>query len=140
MSPESRISFPRISIEVKREELPVHSLSPSRVPDQNWRYVDKKGHGHFWDGKELPTLKWVVTGKQWIGDDFDGEEYDVGEWRCLQCGETIEPKKRLEYGPRFVSGPTWIILTIDDENFQLTPEQFGESVDKWKEYLREEMY
>lgn len=140
MSPESRIVFPRISIEVKREEIPVDSLSPSKVPDPQWRYVDKKGHGHFWDGKELPTLKWVVTGTRWVGDEYDAYEVKDGEWRCTQCGETIEPKKRTEYGPRYVSGLTWIILTIDGEHFQLTPEQFGKSVDKWKERLRKDSF
>lgn len=137
---KSLASFPRFSVEIKREQIPVHSMHPTtKVPDEKWRFVDKAGHGHFWDGKDLPTLVWVVTGKQWVGDEYDGEEYDVGEWRCKLCDEVVEPKKKAVYAPQFVDGPTTFLVTVENETFYLTPEQYANSLKGWAREMRKEM-
>lgn len=133
--------FPRFSVEFQREELPVETLSPSRERDQDWRYVDKEGHGHFWEGSELPTLEWIVTGTRWVGDEYDASEVVEGEYRCPLCREVVEPGWKLSYGPRHVPGPTTVTITIEDEKFYLRPEGYAKAIEKWAEFLRkEQMY
>lgn len=129
-------SWPRIDIQFNREMIPVALMSPHKVPDEKWRGVDKRGHGHFWVDGELPTLEWVVTGTCWAGDEFDGEEYEVGEYRCRECGEVIEPGKKLEHGPTHIPGPTTVTVTLNEETFMLTPEQYADSVEAWAKSLR----
>lgn len=123
--------FPRFSVEMQREAIRVDTMSPQKVPDEKWRYVDKKGHGHFWaeggTGK-LPTLEWVVTGKEWVGDEYDGDEYEVGEYRCRLCGEVVEPKKKAVYGPQYIDGPTTFLVTIEGETFRLSPEKYAQAM------------
>lgn len=128
--------LPLISIEMQREEIPVATMSPRQVPDEKWRYVDKQGHGHFWKGEELPTLAWVVTGTRWAGDEYESYEYEVGEWRCRYCEEVVVPGKRSEYGPSSIPGPTTYLITINDETFSVTPEEYARSVERWAEALR----
>lgn len=134
---QSIIHMPHFSVEYRREEIDVRMMSPSRVQDEQWRYVDKKGHGHFWDSEKLPTLKKVKTGTTWVGDEYDGSEITIYEYRCRQCGETIEPVYKLKYGPDTIPGPAWMIVTVNNEEFQLTPEQYAQSIDAWQESLRE---
>jgi hypothetical protein len=133
---ETKMKFPTISVSVEHEQVPVAMMSPAQVPDEQWRYVDKKGHGHFWKKDKLPTLEWVVTGTEWVGDEYDGDEYEVGEYRCKICAEVIKPGKKSDYGPSFVPGPTTITLDINGEQFLLTPELYAESVYRWVEILR----
>lgn len=133
------LRMPSISISTETEEIPVSSMSPSKVPDEKWRYVDKKGHGHFWaEDDKLPTLEWVVTGKEWVGDEYDACEYEVGEYRCRLCGEVVEPKKKLSYGPSHLPGLTWFTISIANEDFRLTGEQFSEALESFRKILREE--
>ena len=130
-----KMNFPLISIEFNRDDISVQT-HPTKVPDQEWRYVDGHGHGHFWSQDGFPTLEWKVTGKQWVGDEYDGDEYDVGEWRCRLCEEVIEPGLRLEYGPTHIPGPTWITVTIEGESFVLSPDTYARSIEAWAEWLR----
>jgi hypothetical protein len=127
--------MPRVSVSVERESIPVQSMHPAKVPDPKWRYVDKTGHGHFWEGDDLPTLKWVVTGTAVAGDEYEMYEYEVGEYRCQICDEVIEPGKKLDYGPTHVPGPVTVTVEIDRKVFVLTEEMFSESIDRWREAL-----
>lgn len=128
-------AFPTISIKVEREQMEVTSFTSIDVPDEKWRYVDKAGHGHFWKDGELPTLKWVITGKGWVGDEYDGSEYDIGEYRCKLCEETIKPKKRSE-AAKPILGPTTVTLEVAGERFVLTEGQYAESVKAWVKALK----
>ena len=128
--------YPMISIEFQREEIPARTIHPDMVPDDKWRYVDKEGHGHFWDGKKVPTLEWIVTGTEWVGDDYGGDEVEIGEHRCRLCGEVVEPKRKAVYGPGFIPGLATFIVSIDGETFTLTEEQYAESVGEWAKALR----
>jgi hypothetical protein len=131
------VHYPMVSITVEREEIPVETMNPTKVADEKWRFVDKEGHGHFWEGETLPTLEWVATGKQWVGDEFDGEEYEVGEYRCRLCGEVVEPRKRVEYGPRSIPGPASFTVEISGERFSLTEQMYSASIERWVTALRE---
>ena len=133
----TRAALPLVSVNVEREEIPVASFSPSKVPDATWRYVDKAGHGHFWQGNELPTLKWVVTGMQAVGDEYEMYEYEVGEWRCQICDEVVEPQKKLDYGPTHVPGPVTVTVEVENEVFVLTMDEYAQSVERWLDALRE---
>lgn len=131
------VHYPMVGIEFEREAIPVvDTLHPAKVPDEKWRFVDSNGHGHFWEGDKLPTLEWVVTGKEWVGDEYGGEEYDVGEYRCRLCAEVVEPKKRVEYGPKFIPGLATFTVTINDERFVLREDQYAKSVEQWAKALR----
>lgn len=129
--------WPRISITTETEEIAVDMIQQLKVPDEKWNFVDKAGHGHFWKGKKIPTCKLVVTGSVWVGDEFEAEEIEVKEWKCKICGEIVEPGYRYESSPTHVPGLTWVALTIDDESFVLTPDEYAASVDVWREALRE---
>lgn len=133
---KAQATWPMISVSVEREEIPVAMMSPVQVPDEKWRYVDKQGHGHFYNEQGLPTLERVVTGTTWIGDEYEGMEVDITEYRCLQCAEVIKPRTRSEYGPSHIPGPTTITVIINGEEFLLSPEQYAESVEDWREALR----
>jgi hypothetical protein len=127
---------PRISISWEREEVPVATMHPTQVPDPDWRFIDKAGHGHFWKKDKLPTLKWVVTGKTWVGDEYDGYEIELGEYQCKNCGEAVEPKKRSEYGPTSIPGLTTFTIAIDDETFVVPEEIYVKSIAAWRDSLR----
>jgi len=131
------VHYPMVGIEFEHESIPVDTLHPSKVPDEKWRFVDANGHGHFWEGKNLPTLEWVVTGTRWVGDEYETTEYEVGEYRCRLCAEVVEPKKRVEYGPKFISGMATFTVTINDERFVLSEDQYADSVEHWAKGLRE---
>ena len=128
------IHWPLVSVSVEREEIPVSTLRPARVPDERWRLVDAAGHGHFWQGNDLPTLDWIVTGK---GGYPDGTEYDIGEHRCKLCGQTVEPGMKDEQ-PKPVYGPTQITVQVDGDEFLLDEEGYEKSVATWKIALANE--
>ena len=90
--------WPLISVAIEREDIAVDVIHQIKVPDEEWRFVDKAGHGHFWRGKKVPTCKLVVTGTTWIGDEYDGEEVEIKEWQCRLCKEIIEPGYRMQFG------------------------------------------
>ena len=136
MSPVSRGAWPLFSVKIERDDIAVDVMHSMRVPDEKWTFVDKKGHGHFWKGKKVPTCKYVQVGTQWVGDEYEAEEIPVMEWQCKTCGETIEPGYREERGPTHVPGPTWVTITINDEDYVVTPEQYSESVEAWEMALR----
>lgn len=131
-----RTQFPLFSVEINREAIPVETLLPSKVPDEKWKHVDSHGHGHFWSGEELPTLKWVVTGTEWYGDEYESFEEEIGEYHCRQCGEIVEPGRRTEYSSRIVLGLARITVTIDGEKFSLNEDEYARSIEAWAESLR----
>ena len=129
-----------VNVRYDREELDAPMLSSREVPDEKWKHVDRYGHGHFWVGDDLPTLEWVITGQTYVGDEFDGELYDVGEWQCRLCGETVEPgKKSVQHDPIFML-PWRVTVEIGHENgydtYDLTQEQYNTSVEAWVKELR----
>lgn len=132
----SRSTWPLFSVEIEREDVRVDVIHSRRVPDEEWKFVDKKGHGHFWKRAKIPTCKHVQVGTQWVGDEYEAEEVPIMEWQCKSCGETIEPGFRTETGPSHVPGPTWVTITIGGEEYVVTPEQYAESVDAWEMALR----
>jgi len=124
------------SVSIEREDIAVDVMHSIRVPDEKWTFVDKKGHGHFWSGKKIPTCELVVVGKEWVGDEYDGEEIEIKEWHCRGCGQLIEPGYRMETVPNRVPGPTWVTITIGSEEYVVTSEQYAESVEAWEMALR----
>lgn len=101
-----------LEIRFYRETEMVSSLYGVKSPDPGWRYFDKNNHAHAFDGKDLPTLGWIQTGTTWVGDEYDGNEEPVGEYRCLVCNETVEPKYTVSYEPIMVAGPSEYTLKI----------------------------
>lgn len=129
--------WPLISISVEREDIAVDVIHQVKVPDEKWTHIDRKGHGHFWKGKKIPTCKLVVTGTTWVGDEYEAEEIEIKEWQCKLCKAIIEPGYRMQVQPTHVPGPTWVTVTINDETFMFTPEQYAESVEGWLEAARQ---
>jgi hypothetical protein len=130
------MNFPRVQIEVDCEVIEMNTMGLIKVDDPDWKFVDKAGHGHFRKKKDLPTLEWVVTGTQWVGDEYGGDEYEVGEYRCKVCAEVVEPGTKMET-PKPIMGPVTVKITIDGETFQLTESRYAESVEAWRDKLRE---
>lgn len=125
------------SVSIEREDIAVDVMHSITVPDEKWTFVDKKGHGHFWKGKKIPTCKYVKVGEEWVGDEYDGEVYDIKEWQCKTCGETIEPGYRQETPPTHVPGPTWVTIEIAGAQYVVTPEQYADSIAAWGKSLIE---
>ncbi len=132
-----RSVWPVFSVSVERDMISVDVIHRVKVPDPDWRYIDKKGHGHFWKKTKLPTMKQVVVGTQWVGDEYDGEEYEIKEWRCKLCDETIDPGMKDETPPTKVPGPTTVTITVQDREYRLSPEQYAESIEAWEKALIE---
>ena len=91
------------------EQIPVMSNLPTR--DEQWRFIDAAGHGHFWqDG--YPTLKTVEVECYCSAVD---EEHTVSHFECPHCGEVIEPgTKPPSPFPTYINGPTRVSLIHDD--------------------------
>lgn len=115
-----------IQIEMEREDVEVNTLSPHRVPDMKWKHVDGNGHEHVWVEDKIPTAEWVVTGTEWVGDEYDACEYDVGEYRCRECSELVEPKWTVTYEPRFLPGLLRITITTEFGSYWLRQEELEE--------------
>lgn len=103
---------PGIEIRFHRETEIVETMMGVPKPDKDWRHFDKKGHAHVWSGDELPTLEEVVTGKTWVGDEYDGYETDVTEFRCRECGEVVVPKTITVHEPQYIAGPPCYSLVL----------------------------
>lgn len=127
---------PLLEISFDREMIDVTTLGGERAPDQKWRHTDSSGHLHAWDGDELPSLEYVVTGTTWVGDEYDATEYEVGEHRCRTCGEVVEPKYVVDHSPKYVAGPTTYTVTIGGERFVLRDDQYVHALEQWAEILR----
>ncbi len=96
-----------------RMEYQPFEVTSLRRPDEGWHYVDPAGHAHQWEwpnGKRvyqpgvtasLPTLEWVRTG---TGAYPDGEEYEIGEHRCRQCGAVVQPAYTADRNRVFIPG------------------------------------
>lgn len=129
--------IPQFNVNVSRDPVPTRTITPTSVPDEKWRHVDSHGHGHFWDGDALPTLNWVVTGTEWVGDDYDGETVEVGEHRCAICDEVVEPQRRTKnVRSEIVYGPRIFLVSFEDEHFRLSEKQYAECVEAWNEATR----
>ncbi len=89
-------------IRVEQEPIRIDTMG-HHVGDPKWVHVDSHGHEHRFDGDELPTLEWVVTGTYWCADCCD--EHEEGEWRCRECADVVEPHWN-HTGPltEFISG------------------------------------
>ena len=75
---------------------PIDVTSNLPTPNERWRYTDRAGHEHHYDGG-YPTLELVVDAEHWC----DGTEgvynhdahmaVDESHYECLLCREVIEP-------------------------------------------------
>ena len=45
------------------------------------------------------------------------------------------PPYEADYAKKFIPGLTTVFLTINDQEFELTPEEYAESVAEWAEAL-----
>lgn len=137
MSPT--VAYPMLSIGFDREEIEIASFSSYQAPDPNWKYVDSNGHGHFWvkegEAWDVPTTEQIVIGTYWVGDEYDGVEYEEKERRCLQCAEKVKPGMRTEQA-KPVLGPTVVTVTIGDETFVMNEDEYATALDEWKQVLR----
>lgn len=102
-----------VEINFHQESQQVSTMHGTRKPDKGWTHFDSEGHAHAWrNGDELPTLYEKVTGKEWVGDSYDGCEVEITEWRCNVCDEVVEPKYVTDYSPVYVTGPPEYTLKL----------------------------
>lgn len=73
------------TLEVTRDERVVESRGHHEL-DPAWSYVDPAGHRH----STLDSLAWVVTESSWCDSCRDMHD-DEGEYRCRECGATVDP-------------------------------------------------
>lgn len=80
--------------------------------DPDWEYTDSRGHEHYRNGSEFPTLRKVEELVGPCGDDVcmchDDDWYQCYTQtihECIGCGEYVKaPGKRFNYGPRLLPG------------------------------------
>lgn len=122
-----KYAAPGIEIEMKREDVEVSTLHPTRVPDAKWEYIDGHDHAHRFIGESVPSTKWVVTGTTWVGDCYDAMEVDIGEYRCIKCDDVVEPGYTVTYGVReFVPGLLEITIKTEFGRYWLRQEELEE--------------
>lgn len=96
--------------ELRFEREPIEITSSTPKPDEMWRYTDRAGHEHYWQGG-YPTLRTVVEEPYWCPDC--NEEHADSHLECPLCGETVYPATVVTPWREFVPGPTqWF---LDDE-------------------------
>jgi len=122
---QMRGDFGELAMET--EQIEVTSALPQ--PNQNWHYIDRQGHEHYWrDG--YPTLVGVVDETYWCADC--GEDHTDSHWGCATCGEEITPGTYVDTSRRFVPGLT--SFTLNGE--PITQERFEELRRDWLENVR----
>lgn len=97
-----------IEIRQEREAIQVSSIG-SHVADPTWVHVDSQGHEHRFVGRDIPTVEWAITRTYWCEDCRD--EHDEGEYRCVKCGEVVEPRWNFT-GPQTMMVPGLLTITI----------------------------
>lgn len=112
-----------------QEPIIVETMTGVQKPDKSWSYVDLNDHAHVWKGDKLPTLYEKVTGKHWVGDEYDGMEVEDTEMRCKICDEVVVPKYVTDYTPVHVAGPSEYRLKIRanimDSEYPIPEEDVG---------------
>ena len=96
-----------VSINVERTaayETPEYYPSYVWVDDPEWTATDSRGHEHYREGDEFPTLRPVYQEVYGCGEccgDYDSYEI-LTHHECLGCGEGIEHagKKQERYVPQ----------------------------------------
>mgnify|MGYP006172131831 CR=1 FL=1 len=104
-------------------ELPEYYPDYVWVDDPEWTYTDSRGHEHYREGDEFPTLR---ENTEWIsgyccedcGGDF--EDFESVFYECLGCGERIRHvgEKRERYVPQI---PSLIEITLNRVTRYNTP-------------------
>ena len=108
----SHVYAPGLEIRFEQSTEVIETMLGVRKPDPNWKHVDRSGHLHAWVDDKLPTLGEHVTGKTWVGDEYDGCEVDITEHRCLVCAAIVEPKYVVSHEPQYVRGPASYFLVV----------------------------
>lgn len=90
------------ALELDQHETPVETTAGGHnEPDPDWRHVDRAGHEHT-TASEGATWRWVTTGGYYCEDCRD--DHETGEYRCVVCGERVEP------GKRWISDLGWTVV------------------------------
>lgn len=102
------------------ESTPIEVTSLGGDPDEQWRYTDRHGHGHYYaDG--YPTLTRVSDGRYWCADCHD--EHEDSHWECPLCHEEIRPGvNAADTFRRYTQGP--VEYYLDDA--PITEERYRE--------------
>jgi hypothetical protein len=83
------LNTPKGTLSVSVDVVEVTDMQPR--PDKSWRYTDKQGHEHYYDGYPVPypTLTHVLDETYWCQDCRD--DHTDGHLECRICGEHINP-------------------------------------------------
>lgn len=134
------IAYPLVQVEVERDVEEIRTLSPRREPNPTWTLIDSHGHGHFWKDGGLPTLYEKVVGSTWVGDEIDGDEVPITEFRCRSCDEKVEPGYRMNHEPTIIEHPPIFTVTFLSETpvevYHLTGEIYRQSIKAWREWIQ----
>ncbi len=91
----SRIKNDDDMLEITRD---VIEVTPMRTIDDDWEYIDLKGHLHRWQNNKLPSLRKVI-------DSLADEEYpESSHMICKHCGQTINPGYKEPDAREYIQG------------------------------------
>lgn len=67
------------------------------VADMKWRFVDEKGHVHFW--VDLGNGQYALPSLVEVGEGGDEDDYEGGfsYYVCKECGHVVQPSYKLQY-------------------------------------------
>jgi len=83
-------------------ETPEYYPSYVWVHDPEWTYTDSRGHEHYRDGYDYPTLRPVYKVAYACGCCTDEDHEYIDHYECLGCGERVDHagEKQERYTPR----------------------------------------
>ena len=108
---------------VKGSDVQMVRSETAVIADPGWEHADSHGHFHaFAEGGKTPTLtKWFehVPCDGSCGGVCEGEGYDAARWKCVICGDPVEPRFVPDRDARHQGIPVvnriWSIVTIRGE-------------------------
>lgn len=72
-----------------------------RVFDPEWEYTDSKGHDHYVNGDEHPTLRAVYETVEACGCCVDEGYERLIRYECIGCGEEVRNPEREKSRTKF---------------------------------------
>ena len=79
-----------VDVSIQQDMIPIASFGDR--PDEQWSFIDAKGHRHTW-GTQDKTWQSVTVEKAeyWCCDCGDFHDDSSFEMRCIECDEEIHP-------------------------------------------------
>lgn len=110
MKPPHQLNLLLAGVTIVAEPI-VEMMGDGYFPDRDWKFVDKNGHGHYYEprgSKHYPTLTLDHRGCTYSDHDDDCE--GASFYKCSTCGEEVEPGTCYQMAREEVVGHSYTII------------------------------